>query len=169
MCRVQWQSIGGDGTLGGDNEEAGFNIIPPTNQPANPPTRQQPTPKSFSPSEKHNLLAANIALISDKSFGLQWRSYAVTTIFCSCFSLKDLGYEVRNFFQPQIFIFQEEELVLLGMCSSFFKYFKKSDFFLGLWHMCWSDKIWESGYWNLVLIEEQIQQQQKRIRFKWFL
>ena len=63
------QSKGGDGTLGGDNEEAAFNIIPPTNQPtnqpANQPTRQQPTPKSFSRSEKHNLLAANIAFISE--------------------------------------------------------------------------------------------------------
>ena len=42
MCKVcsvqqQRQSRGGDGTLGGDNEEAGFNIIQPTHQhqPAN--------------------------------------------------------------------------------------------------------------------------------------
>ena len=44
-CTGAGQSKGGDGTLGGDNEEAGFNIIPPSsNQPTNPTTQQQPTP-----------------------------------------------------------------------------------------------------------------------------
>ena len=38
-CTGAGQSKGGDGTLGGDNEEAGFNIIPPSsNQPTNPTT-----------------------------------------------------------------------------------------------------------------------------------
>ena len=37
------QSKGGDGTLGGDNEEAGFNIIPPTtnHQPTHQPANSQ--------------------------------------------------------------------------------------------------------------------------------
>ena len=53
MCRVQWQSIGGDGTLGGDNEEAGFNIIPPTN-----PTTPTANAQIFFTLSKHNLSVA---------------------------------------------------------------------------------------------------------------
>ena len=85
MCRVQWQSIGGDGTLGGDNEEAGFNIIPPTHQPAN--------------SQRPNLFH----YLKNNKYSFDFRKVYNKV-------------EVRHFFQPQIFIFEEVELVFLGMC-----------------------------------------------------
>ena len=48
-CTGAGQSKGGDGTLGGDNEEAGFNIIPPSsNQPTNPTTPAANALPSFS-------------------------------------------------------------------------------------------------------------------------
>ena len=48
-CTGAGQSKGGDGTLGGDNEEAGFNIIPPSsNQPTNPTTPAANAFPSFS-------------------------------------------------------------------------------------------------------------------------
>ena len=51
-CRAEQ----GDGTLGGDNEEAGFNIIPPSsNQPTNPTTPAANALPSFSISSTFGL------------------------------------------------------------------------------------------------------------------
>ena len=55
-CIGAGQSKGGDGTLGGDNEEAGFNIIPPSsNQPTNPTTPAANALPSFSISSTFGL------------------------------------------------------------------------------------------------------------------
>ena len=55
-CTGAGQSKGGDGTLGGDNEEAGFNIIPPSsNQPTNPTTPAANALPSFSSSSTFGL------------------------------------------------------------------------------------------------------------------
>ena len=55
-CTGAGQSKGGNGTLGGDNEEAGFNIIPPSsNQPTNPTTPAANALPSFSISSTFGL------------------------------------------------------------------------------------------------------------------
>ena len=55
-CTGAGQSKGGDGTLGGDNEEAGFNIIPPSSsQPTNPTTPAANALPSFSSSSTFGL------------------------------------------------------------------------------------------------------------------